>query len=88
MKKLGLWTIALVLMLCGLFMFAIALAERDTNPDIDIRIAEAHDPKLREILRERQHEQEMEDLKARVEYITIAALEVSLAAFLVGRARR
>ena len=88
MKKLGLWTIALVLTLCGLFMFAISLAEREGSPDLDIRIAEAHDPKLREILREQQHEQEMEDLKARVEYITIAAFEISMAAFVAGRARR
>ena len=88
MKRAVLWIVAMLLAACGVFMVAAALVERGPSLDFDVRIAEAQDPKLREILREEQHQEEMDVLKTRVGYITIASLEFAAAAFLVGRARR
>lgn len=88
MKRALLWIVALVLAVCGMLMVAAALAERGPNLDFDTRIAQAQDPKLRSILREEQHQEEMDLFKTRVLYITIASLEFAAAAFMIGRARK
>ncbi len=88
MKRAILWVIALVLVVTGMLMVAAALFERGPNLDYDVRIVQAQDPKLRDILRQEQHQEEMDILKTRIGYITIAAMEFAAAAFLVGRARR
>jgi len=87
MKRALLWMISVVLAACGVLMVAAALNERGPNLDFDLRIAETQDPKLRQILRAEQHQEEMELLKTRIAYITIASLEFAAAAFLIGRAR-
>lgn len=88
MKRTLLRFVALVLAGCGLLMLAAALDERGPSLDLDSRIAQAQDPKLRAILREEQHQEEMEIFKTRVLYITVASVEFAAAAFLIGRARK
>lgn len=88
MKKTLLWVVSGVLAACGLLMVAAALAERGPNLDFDTRIAQAQDPRLRSILREEQHQEQMEIFKTRLLYITVASMEFAAAAFLIGRARK
>jgi hypothetical protein len=86
MRKAGLWTAVAALVLLGLLMFAtgltVTLAPITDEPTI------ASDPKLRQMLEEQRRRREREEYKIEVQYLTMAALEFTVAAFLAGKARR
>jgi len=86
MRKAGLWTAVAALVLLGLLMFAtgltVTLAPITDEPTI------VSDPKLRQMLEEQRRRREREEYKIEVQYLTMAALEFTVAAFLAGKARR
>ena len=88
MKKAVLWTGVVALVLLGLVMIISAVTMDRYSPVTDEQIVQEHDPKLRRMFEEEKRRREMEEYKIEFQYVTVAALEFALAAFLAGRARR
>ncbi len=88
MKRTGLWIGVFVLVVLGCVMVLSALTVHRLYPIADEPIVLAHDPKLHQMMEEEQRRQQHEEYKVEVEYLTMAALEFTVAAFLAGSARR
>jgi putative Mn2+ efflux pump MntP len=73
MKKAVLWTGVVALVLLGLAMVISAVTMNQYYP---------------RMFEEENRRREMEEYKIEFQYVTVAALEFALAAFLAGRARR
>ena len=86
MKKAGLWTAVAMLVLLGLVMFATALTVHEAPITNEQPLA--FDPKLRQILEEQERQRERDEYKIQAQYLTMAALEFTVAAFLAGKALR
>jgi hypothetical protein len=86
MKKVGLWAAVTALVLLGLLMFATGLTVHQapiTNEQTMV-----FDPKLRQMFEDQQRRREREEYKIELQYLTMAALEFTVAAFLAGKALR
>jgi len=88
MKRAGLWFGVFALVLMGAVMVISALNMQEDYPDAQEPIVFEHDPKLRQMIEEAQLRRQHEVYKIEFEYLTMAALEFSFAAFLAGKARR
>jgi hypothetical protein len=88
MKRVLLWSGVVVLVALGVVMLLAAVDVHDSYPPVEEPIVREHDPKVRQMLEEEQRRQQREEYKTEFEYLTLAALEFTIAAFLAGRARR
>ena len=88
MKKAVLWTGVVALVLLGLVMIISAVTMNQYYPVTDEQIVQEHDSRLRRMYEEEKRRRELEEYKIEFQYVTVAALEFALAAFLAGRARR
>lgn len=88
MKKSGLWIGVAALALLGAVMVISALTVHQLYPAAHQPLVVEHDPKLRQMMEEEQRRQQHEEYKIEFQYLTMAALEFTIAAFLAGRARR
>ena len=88
MKKTALWIGVGALALLGVVMLVSALTVHQLYPPVDEPLVLAHDPKVRQIFEEEQRHREREEYRIEFQYLTMAAVEFSVAAFLAGSARR
>ena len=88
MKRAGLWTAVVALVLLGSVMFISALVMHQSyGPAVDPSIGSS-DPKLRQMVEAQRQQREREEYKIEFQYLTMAAIEFTVAAFLAGMARR
>jgi putative Mn2+ efflux pump MntP len=88
MKRSALWIGVVVLGLLGAAMVVSALNVHQLYPIVQEPIVLERDPKLHQMMLEEQRREQHEVYKVEFEYLTMAAMEFTLAAFLAGRARR
>lgn len=87
MKKIVLWVGVVALVLLGALMTWSALTIHQLYTPLE-KPPLANDPNLRRMFEEEQRHREREELRVEFQYLTMATLEFSLAAFLAGKARR
>jgi putative Mn2+ efflux pump MntP len=88
MKKAVLWIGVVALVLLGLVMIISTVTMDRHYPVTDEQIVQEHEPKLRRMFEEEKRRRELEEYKIEFQYVTVAVLGFTLAAFLAGRARR
>ncbi len=88
MKKIVLWIGVAGMVLLGVFMLLSALTVHQLYPPLDEPLVLAHDPKMRQMFAEEERHREREEYRIEFQYLTGAAVEFAVAAFLAGSARR
>jgi putative Mn2+ efflux pump MntP len=88
MKRAGLWIGVAALVLLGVVMVVSALSVHQMYPVSQSPLVYEHDQKLHRMLEEEQIREQHEEYKIEFQYLTMAALEFSVAAFVAGWARR
>ncbi len=88
MKKNFLWIGVVALALLGVVMVVSALTVQQLYPPIEEPLVFAHDSKVHQIFEEEQRQREHEEFRVEFQYLTVAALEFTVAAFLAGSALR
>jgi hypothetical protein len=88
MKRAVLWIGVAALVLLGVAMVMSALSVHEMYPAVQGPLVLEHDEKLHKMMEEEQLRQQREVYKIEFQYLTMAALEFTVAAFLAGRARR
>lgn len=87
MKKAVLWIGVAAMVLMGALMVFSALTVHQLYPPLQQPVL-ANDPKLRQMFEEEQRHRERQEYRLEFQYITAAALEFTVAAFVAGKARR
>lgn len=88
MKQASLWIGVVALVMLGVAMVVSAISASDLYPAAQEPVVLERDPKLHKMMEDEQRRQQHEVYKVEFEYLTMAALEFSLAALLAGKARR
>ena len=88
MKRAVLWIVVVALVLLGTAMVISALNVHELYPAAQGPVVFEHDQKLHKMLEEAEARQQREEYKVEFQYLTLAAVEFALAAFLAGKARR
>lgn len=87
MKRAVLWISVVALVLLGAVMVFSALTVPQLYPRLEAPVL-VNNPKLRQMFEEEQRHRERQEYRIEFQYLTMAALEFTVAAFLAGKARR